>query len=392
VKILFLTTVFPGHGRTGGDLASQRYVDALRAAGAEVHTLSYLRPSDPGPTHAHDHIAGRRAIETADSGARAWTWLAASFLRGTPYSAEKYRSRAYLRAAAELTRDHTFDFCVLDHASRLTWVLPGLPRELRVVANTHNIEHRLYERLRDGAGSAARRAIYAREARLVSAIERALPARVSEVWTLTEQDGDFHRGLPGAVRVRAFATPPADVRPPDPLPSPRHDIGLLGNWQWTANREGLDWFMDQCVPLLPASLSVEIAGKGADDLAGRDPRVTVRGFVPDAEAFLCAARVLAIPTINGAGVQIKALNALALGLPVVATTFAVHGIHELPPTVRIADTADAFAADLAQAASMPRAPADPAALDWARRRIGAFADAIDEALRDNSATRGARSC
>ncbi len=384
MKILYLTTVYPGHKKTGGDIGSQRYIDALRQSGAEVDVVSYLRPGDAAPRQPWQHIAQVRPIETAESGRQALVWLAASFLRGTPYSAEKYRSRAYLACVKRLCAENSYAFCVLDHASRMTWVLPHLPKGLKLVANTHNIEHRLYERLCDGAGSPARQWVYAREARRVRAIEEQLSKQMAEIWTVTAEDGDYYRTLAAAGRVcvRAFETPPGDFQLPQPWPTKRYDLGLLGNWQWVSNREGLDWFAEQVLPLLPPEFKIEIGGKGAEHLAGRHPGLVVRGFVPDAQQFLCEARAVAIPSISGAGVQVKSLDSIALGLPVVATSFAVRGIRKLPPTVKVTDDPQQFCRLLAETVASPAGPADAEALAWADGLRRHYAASMAAALAD----------
>ncbi len=383
-RVLYLTTVYPGHRKTGGDVCSQDYIDGLKRSGVEVDVVCFLRPGDAAPQEPSVHVAAVRAIESAQSGSQLYLWLLRSLLRGTPYSATKYHSRAYRRCVQSLLANNSYVFCVLDHASRLTWMLPHLPPSLPIVANTHNIEHRLYEGLQQRAASRSMRWVYAREARLVEAIERALAARVQEIWTVTPGDGDFYAALTGRPtqpKIRAFQTAPAHFQLPAPLPAKRYDVGLLGNWQWHANLEGLQWFAAQVLPLVPG-LAVEVAGKGADWLQGHRANLAVRGFVADSRQFLCEARVIAIASTSGAGVQIKTLEAIALGLPVVATTFAVRGIQQLPPTVQVADTPERFAALLIAAAARPDVGPDPAALAWADGLRTAHRALLKAALRD----------
>ncbi len=377
-RVLYLTTVYPGHRKTGGDVCSQSYIDALRGSGVEVDVVCFLRPGDKQPQQAWEHVAEVRSIESAEAGRQLYFWLLKSVLSGTPYSAEKYRSAAYLQLVASLCSSNQYQFCVLDHASRLTWVLPHLPASLPVVANTHNIEHRLYQRLQRSSSSMLKRWVYAREARLVEAIERSLPARVREIWTVTPEDGAYFSSLPNPPKVRAFETPPADFEIPQAA-AKRYDVGLLGNWQWVANREGLEWFVKEVTPKLP-DLDIEVAGKGADWLEGLSPRLKVRGFVEDSRRFLCEARVIAIASTSGAGVQIKTLEAIALGMPVVATTVAVRGIRELPATVKVADDPARFAELLQEAVAKPVSGPDSAALAWAdnlrRQYRGSMQDAL----------------
>jgi len=73
-------------------------------------------------------------------------------------------------------------------------------------------------------------------------------------------------------------------------------------------------------------------------LAGR-PGVRVTGYVPDVRPYLEAASVFAAPLRFGAGIQNKLLEALAMELPVVASTLAVDGLRagEASPPAVVAD-------------------------------------------------------
>jgi len=80
--------------------------------------------------------------------------------------------------------------------------------------------------------------------------------------------------------------------------------------------------------------------------AGRRPGVTVTGFVDDMRPYLERATVFAAPLRFGAGIQNKLLEAMAMGVPVVASPLAAEGLRteagERPP-VQVAQDAQQFA-------------------------------------------------
>jgi polysaccharide biosynthesis protein PslH len=126
-----------------------------------------------------------------------------------------------------------------------------------------------------------------------------------------------------------------------------------------------------------SGLDVHVGGADAEPIAAGAPGVTVRGRVPDALEFLQTARAIAVPSVSGGGVQIKTLDAIASGRPVVATSVALRGIDDPPATVRVADDPAGFAAALAAAAA---APPDPAAEREAQAWVGARGQAFTEAV------------
>jgi glycosyltransferase involved in cell wall biosynthesis len=66
------------------------------------------------------------------------------------------------------------------------------------------------------------------------------------------------------------------------------------------------------------------------ELAARDSRVTVTGFVNDVRPYMERAQVYLCPMRDGGGTRLKILDALAMGVPIVATQMALEGIDVVP--------------------------------------------------------------
>ena len=93
-----------------------------------------------------------------------------------------------------------------------------------------------------------------------------------------------------------------------------------------------------------------------------DPRVTVTGYVDDLRPYFARATVSATPLLYGAGTQYKVLEAMASGVPVVATPRVVGGLQAQPDQdLLVGEDADQLARHIVQLI-------DDAAL---RREIGA---------------------
>jgi glycosyl transferase family 1 len=377
MTILFLTTVLPGGRRTGSEVASQAFVDALRAAGHRVVVVGYRRAGGPAPTHADDIAVGERPIETRTAGLRPAWWWGRGLARGLPYSAAKYVSRRYGATASRLVDSLRPGLVIVDHA-QVAWAISDGPAPRPYVYLAHNVEHELYAE-QAAARTGAQRRVYARESRRVADIELALAGAARQVWALTREDAAV-LGPPD--RARAFDLPAGGL-PELQVPDAEVDVALLGTWTWSANAGGLDWFLDVVVPQLPTELSVEVAGTGSERARGRHDAVTARGPVDEVGAFLRRARVVAVPSQAGAGVQVKSLDAIASGRRVVATTVAMRGISAPPRSVSIADAPGDFAAALVQATTDYDDDAlAPAVRGWLERRRAAFDDAVAAAVEE----------
>jgi glycosyltransferase involved in cell wall biosynthesis len=370
VGVLVLTTVLPGGRRGGAEIVTQGLIGALSRAGREPAVVGYRRPAEGSHERSGETCVGEREIETSSAGVRAVGWMARAILERAPYSVTKYRSSAYLRGASAGIAARP-EAVILD-SSRLYFAVRDR-RELAapLILVAHNAEARLYERLAAAARGRAGRWVNGREARLVRAVEAKLAARARQVWTLTSDDAEYFRSLvPGAdvrtLEVASLITAPTEA-------APAYDIALIGSWSWRANAEGLRWFSREVVPRLPSATSVEVAGAGADWLRGRHPNVIVRGVVPDAERFMSRARVIAVPSTTGGGVQVKTLDAIATGVPVVATGVAVRGLRDLPGSVVVSDDAAEFA-HLLEHMKLEGSRADlrAEAVGWSRARQERF--------------------
>jgi sugar transferase (PEP-CTERM/EpsH1 system associated) len=76
-----------------------------------------------------------------------------------------------------------------------------------------------------------------------------------------------------------------------------------------------------------------------------DRHTTVTGFVPDIRDYLSKAAVCVVPLRIAMGVQNKILEAMAMGVPVVATSVANRGINATPgQEILLADDPENFAA------------------------------------------------
>ncbi|MDX6583389.1 MAG: hypothetical protein QOI10_2573 [Solirubrobacterales bacterium] len=376
MTILFMTTVLPGGRRTGGEVASSSFIEAMRSNGHRVVVIGYQRPGAPAPLDPDVISAGTRPIESRDGGVRVGAWLASAIARGLPYSIAKYRSRRYRRVLQATALATPPDLLVIDHA-QMGWALPveGPGRPVALLA--HNLEHELYGEAA-GRGGGPVGWMNRREARLMEGFERRIARAVDRVWTLTRTDAAALNGL-GAPSVRAFALPPS-VEVDDRHTVPEHDVGILGTWTWSANATGLRWFVDEVRPLLPPSVSVGVAGAGSEPFAA-GPNLVAAGRVDDAASFLRSSRVVAVPSLAGGGLQIKTLDAIASGMPVVATPTALRGIDDPPPTVRVAESPKAFAAAIERVLQSPAGEDERrSAAGWVQRRRDQFRSELAEEL------------
>ena len=372
MKILFLTTVLPSQKKIGSEVASQCFIDALNQLGYEVTVVGYMRKDESFAQSQQEILIDKRYIETKRAKIYLIIWLILSFLKGLPYSAGKYYSKTYIKILETLLSNNQYKAIIIDHP-QLGWLENFIGVKERLITISHNIEHEIYLDSFEKSGKSISRWIYKRESYLIKAMEDKLATTAKEIWTLTQHDAEYFLALKGSGKVRVFALSPGSVRLQNKLISKNFDICIIGSWAWKANEEALQWFIQAIYPHLPSNLSIHVAGNGAEWLTEKYANIHYRGFVSDAQEFMAQAKVVAIPTLSGGGIQIKTLDAIASGSAIVATPVALRGIPEPPPTVKVAEQPQDFANLLVSViASSATQESFYDALDWSKARQAQF--------------------
>jgi len=381
MKVLFITTILLSRNRNGGEVASQCFIDALRHNGHQVTVTGYLRKGDAFEHNPQEVlIVDQRYTETSKSKFYSFLWFVLSLLTGLPYSSTKYYSRAYIQLVKKLLASRAFDFVVIDHA-QLSWLIRSIGKEHKIITIAHNIEYEIYQEIFQNSSHPISRWIYQREANLIQQHEKRLALAAKQIWTLTDHDAKYFSNLQNVDIAKVFALPPGSEKLKDEPVGKTFDIALLGSWAWKANQEALEWFLKAVYPLLPSDLSIYVAGKGADWLIGKYSNVQYKGVVPDAQEFMAKAKVVAIPTLSGGGIQIKTLDAIASSSLIVATPVALRGISNPPQTVQLAEQPEEFANSLVSATmSKFSQQAFYEARDWHLTRRSKFLTDIDSAI------------
>ncbi len=346
MNILFLTTVIPERPKTGGEVASLQVINALRGLGHTVKVFGYGRPGEKCAAIAPDDIVVEtRYIESSSSRGQALLSLCTAFATHRPYSCSKYMSQKYVnRVAAEL-ENKSYDVAIIEHA-QMAWLLPYLSAgktSLPVIFLAQNVEYDLYQELYRNTSflRPLQKYLYFRESRLMHDIENDLFRGVSQIWVFNGTDkgkieNEFHTRAVHAIHVPAgFGRLLQEEK--------KYSVAALGTWTWDANSHGLRWFVDRVMPLLNPNIDVHVAGIGADWVNGRYSNLYYHGFVDDAQSFLSSAECIIVPSTSGGGIQIKTLEAISTGVPVVSTSTGMRGIEPFPPSVSVADDPVEFA-------------------------------------------------
>jgi glycosyltransferase involved in cell wall biosynthesis len=330
-KVLFLTALPLDRPRSGGTIKSA----ALLAHLERSHDVDVACLAPGPPTWSRDR---GEVVAVPLAKPRSAGRLIASYLARVPLSVERNRTPALSAAVRELLDRGRHDVVFADGWLTAQYVPPSFSG-LRLL-HQHNVEHEMWERHAAIERNGIRRALVRAEAARVRSYERGLLGRFDVAFAVSEAERRSFVALgaePGRVRVLPNVADLALLDRPA-LEPPREPVVLFfGTLSWPPNAEGVERFLRHALPTLAdrvPAVRVLVAGRGATDavraLVASRPAAELIEDVADDEALYARTRCFVDSSVGGAGTRVKILNALARGIPVVATADAASGleVHE----------------------------------------------------------------
>ncbi len=337
MRLLFLTPEFPYPAESGGAIKTASILEYLGRR-HQLNLLCFLRhPLTPEQAR---WAAGLARVETVLlNRGRTPLNLLRSYLSRIPLSVERNRSRHMRELAGQRLRDSQCEAVLVD-GWLMAQYLPAAFQGLALL-HQHNAEHVIWRRQAQRERSPLLRLLLRLEYRRVRRYEAAIMPRFHTVFAVSQADRQALTGL-GAAPERMQVLPNL----PDPALLERPALAFaqteplllyFGTLSWQPNIEGLEYVLRSVFPLLRRRIPdarLVVAGKDAPPslqrLALRSQGVEFLGPIDDAEPLYRRARLFVEASPTGGGTRLKVLNALARGLPVVASPEGAEGLDAVP--------------------------------------------------------------
>jgi glycosyltransferase involved in cell wall biosynthesis len=206
----------------------------------------------------------------------------------------------------------------------------------RRVYDAHNAEFLLQRRFSESEGPLQKRLYSRLQWRRLERFERGLVRSSSLTLAVSQHDanqllalagGEANvRVVPNAIDASAygFLEPQADTSP---------NLLFLGKLDFRPNDEAVRWFVQDVLGRLECARLFAVGSSPPKWLvaAGQhDDRVAVTGYVDDERPYLARCAALVLPLRTAAGTRLKALVAMATGLPIVSTSVGMEGLDVEP--------------------------------------------------------------
>jgi glycosyltransferase involved in cell wall biosynthesis len=333
---LLVTTHTPAL-RSGRDMRTYGIARAL--AMHRDLTLLYVRFGPTEPDDAFRAISGMELHEVVPSrGVARLLAYTKALHAGVPGGLARGVSPELSAAAAALADARGGGRVIADGPTAAA-ALAKLAQRRPVIYNAHNLESGFRHELASGGGRAQHK---------LRCFEAELLRRSSESWMVSETDIQGALELCPEARLR-LAPNVVDVGAIQPVTklAPELKAIFVANFSYEPNRNGLAFLLDDVFPRVWAQLPdarLTLVGSGLDRPPSADPRVESLGFVEQLASVYANARCAVVPLLQGGGTPLKLIEALAYGLPVIATPRATAALQTRDGVdCLVADGGEAFA-------------------------------------------------
>jgi glycosyltransferase involved in cell wall biosynthesis len=345
-----------------------------------------------GPTFAEPARGGYACRGSLGPNSNSVRGFVNSLVRRRPFSLDKYGSaEAQARFEAILAAGR-FDLVWYEQtqAAAVAFLSGELHRRAYPcmhVLRSHNVEFQVVTERQDVLARLGRPLLLVESARLRE-FELRIANSVDRVLTVTREDQrtllDEGEGTPR--KVLHLPVPAKEVHRSDGVDwGERRTVLFVGKCAWGPNLAAAIWIRDHLAPAVERALPgvrIRLVGQGTEALAARSraSNLSFAGFVPSLAAELGASLCTIAPVQTGGGINVKVVESLAHGVPVIGTRFARRGIDS--EAYLEADTVGEFVERLRTLAERPEVAAGLSRDAWAsaERSRSRFGAVLEEAL------------
>ncbi len=342
-KILFLSQVYPYPDDGGGKIKTLNTLKAL----AKKYDVWAIFVSEYKPTILEKQFLERMGIRVTvfynpailNSVKDDLRGLAWNFMRGRSHYLFQYTHPPAFPFILKAIRSFLPDIIHVDHLNMAQY-LPSIKRE-RWVLEHHNVESYLLWTRFVSSGKLTRKLYLAIETSLTYLFERKTLKKFDHIFAISKPEADRVKSFYGVNTVTAqpLVYPVIKIEHKRKTGTSNPYLLFIGGLGWPPNEDAVLWFATTMLPLIIKKIpdvEFHVVGKLHANVTNKllnNPHlknIFLHGYQKNLRPFLSQADIFVLPFRMGGGVRLKALTAMAAGLPAVSTSVGVNGLDVKP--------------------------------------------------------------
>lgn len=362
MKILFLTNLLPYPLDNGGKIKTFTTLQGLSMAGHCVDLVCFTEDN------GHTNNVPKELTEICSKVEKVFLHLTTtenrkymmqiafkSLFSKYSFGLYKYKSQEMLLKLKQLSENAQYDCIYYDHLQLCVYksYLDALFPQCKTILDEHNCETLIIFRNAQNSRNIVKKIFLFLEAYKLRCFEAKCLNSIDVNIVLSQEDyqelkklckHDFpHEIIPIGVQDRG-------IKQNMPIDGKGLNILFIGTLTWEPNNRGMQWFLQEVVPLLDGSgfkYTLYIVGKNPSkelrELVGSRKNIILTGYVDSVDGYYDKCHCMVVPLFIGSGQRVKIIEAFSKGMPVISTSIGAEGLCcSHGDNILIADGANEF--------------------------------------------------
>ena len=255
----------------------------------------------------------------------------------------------YQEANAILLSDkHDFDLVICDGFYALAIIPKSWFTSKTIFYRAHNIESEHWKQ-RTQFAIGFKKILYRLISKQIATFESKTLAKANTILSISHYETDFLKKWNSNTQTFYPILPAPNMT--EMAAEPKLSIGFIGSFDWFPNQDAMDWFIAEIWPtvlrVMP-NAHLNIAGKGSEHFHDDEKHIRGLGFVESLNDFYQNQACIISPLRYGTGMNIKVLEAMTFGKPIIATPLSLRAFSD-QSKFTIAHDAEAFSKEIGRA-------------------------------------------
>ena len=332
MNVLFVTYDFPYPTNSGGKNRAYHLIKHTSSK-ANIFLLSFVR-DDYNPEHNEElskiGVKGIRVVKRKKLSS--FSNFPKTLLHNSSIFKTLYFNKEVLSDIKDYVKKEKIDVVHFESSYTGYYIGEELKKMgVKQVLGTENIEFRLYFDYAKSFKNPYVRPFISYQAGRLKKEELEMVRLADNVTTITQEESDF-------LKVLTKVTPEVVANGIEPSTysykydrSIKKNILFVGTFSYFPNVEAIEFFYKEAFPKIRDDVTLTIIGKKCNDKFNFDDRrIIMKDFVEDIIAEYRDADALVFPIRIGGGTNFKVLEAMSLGVPIIAQPERLSGLRAIP--------------------------------------------------------------
>jgi len=320
IKVLFVTYDFPFPLNSGGKNRAYHLMKYAVFEDISVDLLSFVREEfDPQHVNEMKEIGIKRVKVFKRKKVNSLFTLAKNFISGDSIFKTLYYDDDFFNLLKEMVVEGDIDIVHFESSYTGYYIGKDLKKlNVKQVLGTENIEYLLYEEFKNRTKNPLKKPIISyqisrlkkEEEKMMRDSDLTIAVTSEEASLISAVSGKECRVVENAVDIKRF-----EFKKRSEI---KNNILFVGNFLYVPNIEAIKLFIKEVLPLLNKETTLTVIGKNVYKVVTNLDQVITKEFAEDIIEEYRNADALVFPVKIGGGTNFKLLEAMALGLPVIA--------------------------------------------------------------------------